>query len=120
MKKFLYLICFVFLLNGCDDGDLEVESFDFSTAQTDTCNENTENFFLFKINDKEALILKIAESNFPNTVTPEGSPRIIPISTTNKVIYRLYDGEVEGGGNGTVCSAIPSSTPNVDAEWNAI
>src|SRR4051812_30404823 len=111
MKRFFFLLMFAFLLNGCDDGDLEVESFDFSTATTQKCFSATDNFFLYKVNQKEALIVQLdEEDNFPNEVTPDGAPRVVDISATNKVIYRLYDGDLS---TESVCSAIPSSSPNV-------
>ncbi|MDI1255891.1 MAG: hypothetical protein PSV16_07300 [Flavobacterium sp.] len=120
MKKFLFLFLVVFALNGCNDGDLEVESFDFSTVNTQKCNLGSTDptqFYLFKVNGKEALIIQIPEADFPNIVTPEGAPRSYDIAGSIKVIYRLYDADIN---TETICSAIPSSTPNVVSEWNAI
>ncbi|MGK4568727.1 hypothetical protein [Flavobacterium sp. 3HN19-14] len=113
MKKILCLFFFVFLLNGCDDGDITVESFDFSTVETKKCNVDTDNFFVFKINGKEALIVKIPKESFPNEVGTD----IVHIGGANQVIYRLYNDELA---ETDICTAIPSSTPTVKTEWVAI
>ncbi len=123
MKRFFGLLTVLLLFNGCDDGNLQVESFDFSTVQASACNggisDNQNNFFVYKIKGNEAIILQVPITNFPNIETESGSPRSIPISSGSaaKIIYRLYSGPVQAA---TLCSSIPSSTPSVAEEWNAI
>jgi hypothetical protein len=116
MKKFLVLLCCGLLLNSCNDGDIKVESFDFESAQTQTCGDLTNDFFLYKFNGNEALIIQIPQTRFVNKETPEGTPTQVTIEGAVKVIYRVYDGPVSVS---TLCSNIPPSSPTVIDEWNA-
>ncbi|AWI26571.1 hypothetical protein [Flavobacterium pallidum] len=116
MKKFLVLLCCSILLNSCNDGDIKVESFDFESAQTRTCGEDTNDFFLYKYNGNEALIIQVPQTRFINKETPADTPIQIPITGTVQVIYRVYDGPITAS---TLCSNIPPSTPKVIDEWNA-
>ncbi|AWA30501.1 hypothetical protein HYN48_10595 [Flavobacterium magnum] len=116
MKKFLVLLCCSILLNGCNDGDIKVESFDFENAQTRTCGEDTNDFFLYKFDGNEALIVQIPQTRFVNKETPAGTPIVIDITANVKVIYRVYDAPVTAS---TLCSNIPPSMPTVIDEWNA-
>ena len=113
MKKLIVLVASVFMLQACDDGDITLESFNFDTATIQNCTDNN---LVFKINDKELLLLSIPESSFLNQETPDGSPRIINVGTTNQIIYRLYSGDVSFT---TICSTLPPASPVVEKEWNA-
>ncbi len=118
MKRFFGLLVLLMVMGGCDDGDIEVESFDFSTASSVTCGTGTEDFFIYKINGNEVLLVELDENaNFVNEETEDGLPRTVEIPTLGKVIYRLYDGPVN---NSTLCSVIPPSNPKVLEEWVAI
>ena len=48
--------------------------------------------------------------------TPDGSPRIVNVSATNQIIYRIYSGNVTST---NICATIPPATPVVEQEWNA-
>nr|WP_294936949.1 hypothetical protein [uncultured Flavobacterium sp.] len=113
MKKLFGLLICVLLLAGCDDGDIVLQSFNFDSAAIQKCSDKD---LLFKINGEELLLVDIPASNFPNEITPVGSPRIVTISATNRVLYRKYNGTV---GNTTICSDIPPASPTVLNEWNA-
>ncbi|HRE76858.1 MAG TPA: hypothetical protein PLL09_03435 [Flavobacterium sp.] len=117
MKKILGILVLLFSLNACDDGDFNIESFDFTDASTNSCNNGETGFFVYKINDNEALILQIPEASFVNTITPPDVPRIINISSTNKVFYRLYNGTLNSN---VICNTIPPATPTVSTEWVAL
>jgi hypothetical protein len=118
MKKFFGLLFLVFALQSCDDGDFTIEdSFDFSAVTGRSCNASESGFFVYKINRNEALLLQIPESNFKNESTPEGQPRIITLGGNNKVIYRLFNGELS---TNNICSAILPATPIITEEWNAV
>lgn len=117
MKKIVGIFVLLFCLNACDDGDFNIESFDFANASTNSCNSGETGFFIYKINDNEALILQIPEISFVNTVTPPDEPRIINITSTNKVFYRLYNGALN---TNVICNTIAPATPTVSAEWNAL
>lgn len=113
MKKVFGILLGVLLLTACDDGDLVLESFNFSNASIQKCSDKT---VLFKTSGDELLLLDIPASNFPNEVTPDNQPRIVTISGTNKVLYRKYSGNVSSS---AICSVIPPASPGVVSEWNA-
>ena len=113
MKKLLVLAASVFLLQACDDGDITLESFNFDTVDVQEC---TTNDLVFKINGEELLLLNIPASSFANQETPDGSPRIVNVSATNQIIYRIYSGNVAST---NICATIPPATPVVEQEWNA-
>lgn len=117
MKRFYWIIVLALSLNGCDDGDFNIETFDFSTVNSTSCNNGASGFFIYKINGSEILILQIPENNFINEVTPTDVPRTVSLSSTNKLIYRIYNNAVT---NDAICATIPPADPSVVEEWNAI
>jgi len=120
MKKYLLLtLCLIAITTSCDDGDFEVQSFDFNTSTTQICNAATNNFFIYRISNNEVLIVKFPESALANPTTPETSPRQLPlidIVGNTEVIYRLYDNSLS---TQSICSAIPPTSPNLVDEWVA-
>lgn len=114
MKKILSLLAITFLINSCNDGDLKQETIDFASANTQSCSLNN---LIYKLKEKEALILEIPTTNFINEPTPEKEPRTLDINTTsNRVVYRFYDGTVSSN---NICDAIPQRTPIAIDQWNA-
>ena len=113
MKKLLVLVASVFMLQACDDGDITLESFNFDDVAIQECTDNN---LIFKINNDELLLLNIPESSFANVETPDGSPRIVNVSSSNQIIYRIYSGTVT---DDNLCDLIPPATPVVKNEWNA-
>ena len=111
MKRFLGLLVLVLLLNGCDDGDLILETINFDNATTQSCSSNN---ILYRLNEKEALLLEIDKSIFKSEPTPTNEPIEITIGEDNRVIYRFYNGEV---GSATICETIQPATPIVVDEW---
>jgi len=117
MKRFFGLLVVLALFISCDDGDMQVESFDFSSVSSAKCGTGESDFFIYKTRDNEALILQLSESVFKNAKTPPGAPIIVDINGTSvKVIYRLYSGTVTGN---ELCTTIPPASPSVVEEWNA-
>lgn len=114
MKKYASLLLFALLLNGCDDGDLTVETFDFSEVAPDSCDDTFQ--LLYKIKNQESLLLQLPEETFVNQVTAVGDPVILNIDSSHKLFYRTYDGAVL---KANICDAIRPATPNVTDEWNA-
>ncbi|MGO4904276.1 hypothetical protein [Flavobacterium sp. W20_MBD1_R3] len=109
MKRIIGLLVFVLLLCGCDDGDLIQETINFEDVTTQNCSTNE---IIYKLRDSEALILEIKNVTFPvETTTQE-----LEISTTNRVYYRFYNGEVTSA---TICETIPPATPTVTNQWIA-
>lgn len=113
MKRLIVLVASVFMLQACDDGDITLESFNFDTVNVQECSTND---LVFKINGEELLLLNIPASSFANVETPDGSPRIVNVSSTNQIIYRIYSGTVTSS---NICATIPPATPVVKKEWNA-
>ena len=55
MKRDFSLLFFVLILNGCDDGDLTLETIDFEAATTQSCSDNN---IIYKLKESEALLLE--------------------------------------------------------------
>ena len=113
MKKIIGLFAFMFLLNGCDDGDLIIETIDFADVIADNCTNNN---IVYKIKENELLLIEIPPESYLNEVTPPNDPRQILISSENKVIYRSYNGTVT---DDNVCATIQPITPTVTEQWVA-
>jgi len=117
MKKLLFLISIVFMFNSCDDGDITLESFNFSSQSIQKCESKT---FLYKINDKEMLILDISADPYTydtaETVFPYTKSYAIDNSSVS-VIYRLYN---DTATSLTICSTIAPASPTVTNEWEAL
>ena len=113
MKKLLFLIASILLLQACDDGDITLKSFNFETATVQSCTSSN---LVFKIKENELLLLNIPATSFANEETPDGSPRVIPVNSTNKIIYRIYSDNISLSG---ICSILPPANPVVSNEWNA-
>lgn len=114
MKRILSIIALVFLINACDDGDLQVENIDFEDVTAQKCSSKD---VIYKIKDSEILFIEIPlETYFLNDETPVDTPRTVQISSTVKVTYRQYNGNVT---QDNICPTVPSATPNVLEEWTA-
>lgn len=118
MKRFTALFILLLLLGACDDGDLAITNFNFTNS---TINQCTNHDFLYNINTNEVLILDIPLSNFPNTENRDDNGNIVPqvyiLSSSDKLIYRLYDNTVTSS---VLCADFPASSPQVIEEWTAL
>lgn len=115
MKKFLGLLVFILTLNGCDDGDVKVESLNFDGVTANSCGE-----VIYKIKGNQALFLKIPAITdaFKNEITPLNTPRIVPIGGEVVVRYRGYSGDVTAD---NICpDVIQPISPVATIEWVAI
>lgn len=101
------------MLNGCDDGDLTIETIDFTNVQAGSCGET-----IYKLNGNEVLYIKIPESlnAFPNNVTPLDTPTTIAIGGTVSVTYRAYNGAVTAA---NLCNTPAPISPIATEEWIA-
>lgn len=113
MKRFLGILICVFALAGCDDGDLIVDTIDFSDVTTSSCDENN---LIFKLKESEALILDIPETTFVNDPTDPDAPIELNIDGTNRVVYNFYNGKVASD---NICDLIPSAIPSINKQWFA-
>lgn len=123
MKRFFSFLVLAVLFAGCDDGDMQEVSFEFDETAAKFCNRDASNFFIYKTTDQRALILKLDEDNFTNTLTSDslanqGGVIILPINTTNQLIYRVYNDAVT---ENTICSStgVPAAYPVVTEERSA-
>ena len=110
MKKIASLLAFMFLLNSCDDGNLVQESIDFEDGTIQNCSSND---ILYKINDKEALIIEIPDTSFGTDPT---TTSLTISETSNRVVYRFYNGTVA---TDNICETIQPATPIVLDQWTA-
>ena len=115
MKKYASLLLFALLLNGCDDGDLTVETIDFDTVQSTSCDPLT-NTLIYKLKPQESLLLNLPANEILNEPTIGDTLTYIIDNNKYRVVYRAYDGTVS---NENICGAIPPKTPNVTEEWFA-
>jgi hypothetical protein len=113
MKRVLGLLVFMLILNGCDDGDLIQEDINFEDITTQSCNTNN---IIFKLKETEALLLEIPGSSFVNEPSLANTPSTIDINTSNRVVYRFYDGVVSIN---NICETIAPATPFVTDQWTA-
>lgn len=121
MKRFFSFLVLAVLFTGCDDGDMEEVSFEFNETSASPCNVSGDanQFFIYKTTDQRALLLKLLEKNFSNTITQDtldGALIGLPLGAANQLIYRVYSGTV---GASTICSAIPAASPIVTEERTA-
>ena len=114
MKRLLALFLLGFVINACDDGDLEVENIDFTEVTATKCSSKD---VVYKIKDSEMLLIEIPAETFANDQTAEGTPISIPITGTVKVKYRQYNGNISAD---NICPTIPDANPSLQEEWNAI
>jgi hypothetical protein len=113
MKRFLGILVCVIAFSGCDDGDLIVDTIDFTDVATSSCTENN---LLFKLKESESLILNVPKETFPDNATEVGVPIVLDVNATNQVVYSFYDGKVA---TGNICDLIPPANPNVKDQWKA-
>jgi hypothetical protein len=115
MKRFIGLLVCILLFNSCDDGDIKLDTFNFDPAAAiNDCDVN--NGLFFKVKNNEALILKTPISTFANVVTAANTPRTLLISSTNQVVYRLFNSIISSA---YFCASFPPASPTVEDEWNA-
>lgn len=109
MKQFLVILMGLIFLNGCDDGNLTQETIDFEDVAAQSCSTNN---IIYKLKEKEALLLLIPNSVFPS----EPAITTINIDASNQVFYRFYDGSVKAS---SICDAVPPITPVAINQWIA-
>jgi len=116
MKKFLGLLVFIVLLNGCDDGDVTVQTINFDDVNAASCNGGE---LIYKLKGNEALFMKIpaALNAFENIISAANTPKVFHIGGEIIVRYRAYSGTVAAN---NICPVeIPPISPIATIEWIA-
>jgi hypothetical protein len=115
MKRIIGFVALVLFLNACDDGELTVQTIDFTSVAAVKCNLND---IIYKLNGTEILALEVpaSENAFINEPTLPDTPRVVTLNATNRVVYRSYNGAVSSG---NICATLPATSPNVIEEWTA-
>ena len=120
MRKLLSLSFAALLLFSCNDGDIIVTDFNFDDPQLSWCGDN-QSQVLYKINNSgvnEAIAFRfdLTTAN-PQFFLPEEGQITIPLNaTTNQVVYRVFDGEVD---RNYFCNEIPPVSPQVVREFKS-
>lgn len=118
MKKYASLFLLALFLNGCDDGDLTVDTIDFDSVTPVSCVDFNENStsndptIIYKLKSQEALILQLPKTE--GLVNDPGEVLYDIDENQYRVLYRAYNGTVA---KDNICGTIPPSTPNVTEEW---
>ena len=120
MKKLLSLIFAASVLLSCNDGDIIVTDFNFDDPQLSWCGDN-ESQVLYKINNSgvnEAIAFRfdLTTPTLQFFLTEEGQISIPLNATTNHVVYRVFDGEVD---RNYFCNEIPPVSPQVTREFRS-
>ncbi len=118
MQRILGFVCLIFMLSACDDGDLSVTSFEFTSLNLNKCADNT---FIYNTSGNEALILNIPLSQFKNVQNVDQSGNIVPViyqlTTSDNLVYRLYNAAINSS---ILCADLPVAEPKVVEEWTAL
>ena len=122
MKRFLIAIALLGLLTSCDDGDIIVTDFDFEDSTLQFC-EGPDKFVIYATNNddvNESISLEFNNSNITtddsgNFITNTSENITFSLSGTNKVIYRIYNKEIDG--SKYFCQGVPPSEPVPTTEY---
>ena len=111
MKKWSLLIILLSFL-GCNDGNVDVPSFDFSSTSVENCGE----IVLYKINSNEILVIELAaSSDFLTTERTTATSFTLSTTGSNTVTYRTLDATPTGS---YFCQNVPPTSPTILTEWN--
>lgn len=120
MKKVFFLFFLSFTLFACDDGDLIVTDFDFSSDSSLQFCDNGSGTVLFVINSDpdEAIAITLPDEDFDGTFEEDEEQRVIkvPITEANPVVYRSFTDRVN---KEYYCSGIPSTEPEITNEYRS-
>ncbi|WP_348098020.1 hypothetical protein [Flavobacterium sp.] len=118
MKKYTCLLLITLLLNGCDDGDLTIETFDFGTITAVSCPGTEDYELIYKLKGQESLLLQLPDEVLKNEITGDGDPQEFNIDDTSiRLVYRAYDGPITSD---NICNPIKPVSPNITNEWSAV
>jgi len=111
MKKLIGVFIFCFLLHSCDDGDIVVETINFDNITAVKCANKQ---IVYKIRDDQTLQINLTTDEYNRLFINEPGTRFIPISNSNTVRYRFYNGTVS---QDNICNDLQPATPTIISEW---
>lgn len=125
MKKILATLLFSSILYSCDDGDITVTSFDLENSDLNICEIDGKKV-LWAVNNEdvyESMSLELDDNRLNDTLTQSiltldisEDPLEINLSgENNRLVYRIYDGEVTG--REYFCQGVPPGSPRVLEEY---
>jgi len=114
MKK-VFLFFIVIVSFSCDDGNLDIPEFNFSSIDVDDCGD----VVLFKINENETLVIEIdprLSSDEDTFLTFNWDNKAFSVTEggTNRITYRTL---AEKPTANYFCQNIPPTSPAVLTEW---
>lgn len=112
MKKIIGMFALICAFTSCDDGDIILESLNFSDVAVQKCTTNN---VLYKVTRDELLVLNIPETLFDTTSSTSSNPKVYALKA-DELMYRKYDGNVNSN---SICPLIPPAQPIVLKEWKA-
>ncbi|MDI9310755.1 MAG: hypothetical protein QM535_11110 [Limnohabitans sp.] len=107
MKNFWTLLVSLIILSSCNDGNLIEETFNFSNATVQKCTSSN---ILYKISDKEALILNTPDTNFQNKEQTQN----IPVNGATSIVYKKFSSNTN---TNEICAT--PSIPVIET-WNVV
>lgn len=120
MKKFFSIFIIFLGLSSCDNGDIIVTTFDLENSQLKLCGLGDQKV-LYVINNEgvyESMSLQLTSRQLDENQLllsrNTNQPIEIELTGDNKMIYRLYDGEIPSD---YFCKAVPSKDPGVVDEY---
>ena len=124
MKKIFAALLFSFALYSCDDGDITVTSFDLEDSDLTIC-EIDDKKVLWVVNNEdvyESMSLELKDNRLNDTLTQKiltldvNDSIVINLSgEDNRLVYRIYDGEITG--REYFCQGVPPGSPRVLEEY---
>jgi hypothetical protein len=115
MNRFLFFLSFTFLLNSCNDGNLQVENFNFdSSGEAAKCSLS--NSIVYKLKGNEAFIINFPETTFPTDATPVNVPKVVSLETNKTVSYTFFNGKVTPA---NICDIERPISPAATGRWTA-
>lgn len=120
MKKFFSIFIIFIGLNSCDSGDIIVTSFDLENSNLNLCSFGDQKVLYVINNDgvNETMSLQLTSRQLDEDELllsrNTNQPIEIELTGDNKMVYRLYDGEIPSD---YFCKAVPSKDPRVVDEY---
>lgn len=115
MKKVLMLLI-ILLSFSCDDGDLDISSFEFED-EVNLCG--TKDYTLYRLStneQREALIVTLTDQQIR-----KDEDIVLPVNVTLSgdytVTYRLFDDQVT---DSYFCASVPPVEPTVVKDWRGV